>query len=74
MFGDVLHAGTVTHLVQPEADEAEAPIYYHVVYADGDAADYTEEELRPLLRAHAHSDFRHRAPVAVAAGAAVPAP
>ena len=40
-------------LVQPEADEAEAPVYYHVVYADGDAADYTEEELRPMLRRHA---------------------
>jgi transposase InsO family protein len=74
MFGDVLHAGTVTRLVQPEADEAEAPVYYHVVYADGDAADYTEEELRPLLRAHALSDFRHRAPVAVSAGEAVQAP
>ena len=70
----MLHAGTVTRLVQPEADEVEAPIYYHVVYADGDAADYTEEELRPLLLAHARADFRHRAPVAVAAGAAAPAP
>ena len=42
--------------------------HYHVVYDDGDEADYTREELMPMLSTHAQSDFRHLAQGHEAAG------
>ena len=53
----------------PHDDEPpDAPIYFHVVYDDGDEADYTREELMPMLSTHAQSDFRHLAQGHEAAG------
>jgi hypothetical protein len=59
-FGDTLWEGVVTRLIEPEDDELDGELYYHVVYTDTDAEDCTREQLLPLLRAHAQSDFRHR--------------
>ena len=55
-----LHQGLVTRVAPPQDDEPDdAPLYYRVRFDDGDEADYTEGELRPMLRRHAVSHFRH---------------
>jgi transposase InsO family protein len=59
-FTGRLHQGVVTRVAPPQDDEPDdAPLYYRVRFDDGDEADYTEEELRPMLRRHAASHFRH---------------
>ena len=72
VFRAELHQGQVTRVARPHDDEPpDAPIYFHVVYDDGDEADYTREELMPMLSTHAQSDFRHLAQGHEAAGEVV---
>ena len=41
----------MTRLVEPEDDELDGELYYHVVYTHTGAEDCTREQLLPLLRA-----------------------